>query len=60
MRKIEPRKPYTDFNMTHEQMAEYFVSSSRASICQEEKLALQKFKAELDKRGIKITDLLWR
>lgn len=59
-RKIEEKTPYNEFNMTHEQIAEYFNSTSRASIGQLEKQALKNFKAELDKRGIKLTDLLWR
>jgi DNA-directed RNA polymerase sigma subunit (sigma70/sigma32) len=45
--------------MTHEQIGEYF-NASRANIGQIEKQALQNFKKELDKRGIKLTDLLWR
>lgn len=60
MRKIEEKTPYTDFNMTHEEIAKYYNSASRASIGQLEKQALKNFKAELDKRGIKMSDLLWR
>ena len=60
MRKIEEKTSYLDYNMTHDQISKYYASSSRASIGQLEKQALKNFKAELDKRGIKMSDLLWR
>ena len=60
MRKVEEKTAYHDFNMTHDQISQYFESTSRASIGQLEKQALKNFKAELDKRGIKMSDLLWR
>lgn len=60
MRKVEEKTAYHDFNMTHEDIAKYYHSASRASICQLEKQALKNFKAELDKRGIKFSDLVWR
>lgn len=57
---VVEKTPYHEFNMTHEQIAQYFPCNSRASIGQIEKQALANFKKELDKRGIKLTDLLWR
>jgi DNA-directed RNA polymerase sigma subunit (sigma70/sigma32) len=60
MRKVEEKNSYHDFNMTHEQIAKYFNSASRASIGQLEKQALRNFRIELEKRGITLNDLLWR
>jgi len=60
MRKIEEKTSYLDYNMTHDQISQYFESTSRASIGQLEKQALNNFRKELEKRGIKINDLLWR
>ena len=59
MRKVEEKTPYHDFNMTHEQIGEYF-NTSRANAGQIERQAMASFKRELEKRGIKLTDLLWR
>ena len=58
-RQVVEKTAYHEFNMTHEQIGQYF-NASRANIGQIEKQALENFKKELDKRGIKLTDLLWR
>ena len=60
MRKVEEKTAYHDFNMTHDQISQYFESTSRASIGQLEKQALNNFRKELEKRGITMNDLLWR
>lgn len=59
-RPVVEKTPYHEFNMTHEQIAEYFPSNSRASIGQIEKQALEKCRKEFEKRGINMNDLLWR
>jgi DNA-directed RNA polymerase specialized sigma subunit len=51
------KTPYHDFNMTHEKIGEYF-GISRAAAGQLEVEALKNFRKELEKRGIKMEDLL--
>jgi transcriptional regulator len=59
MREFKEKTKYHDFHMTHDQIAQYF-NTSRANAGQLEKQALANFKKELEKRGLKMSDLLWR
>lgn len=53
------KTPYDSFNVTQQQVAD-FLGTSRAQAGSIEKRAMEKFKKELEKRGIKLNDLLWR
>lgn len=59
MRVVKEKTPYTEFHMTHQQIADAFGNDvSRSAISQEEAQALKNFKRELLKRGYKMEDLL--
>ena len=49
--------PYDDYNVTQQQVADYF-NTSRANAGSIEKRAMEKFKKEFEKRGYKLDDLL--
>ena len=51
------KTPYHEFHMTHEKIGEYF-GISRAAAGQLEYEALKNFRKELEKRGIKMEDVL--
>jgi transcriptional regulator len=59
MREFKEKTSYHDYHMTQDQIAQYF-NTSRANAGQLEKQALANFKKELEKRGLKMSDLLWR
>ena len=55
---IEKSK-YDDYHMTQQEVAEV-LGMSRAHVGSVEIRAKQKLKIELEKRGFKLDDLLWR
>lgn len=66
MRTRDSKKPYeekgaySEYAMTHEQIGAAMGGISRATVGVYEKNALAKFKRELERRGIKYSDLVWR
>jgi DNA-directed RNA polymerase specialized sigma subunit len=54
---MNQKTPYHDFHMTQEQIGDYF-GISRAAAGHLETQALQNFRKELEKRGIKMEDLM--
>ena len=54
---MNQKTPYHEFHMTQEQIGEFF-GISRAAAGQLEIQALQSFRKELEKRGIKMEDLM--
>jgi len=55
---MQKKTPYHDFHMTHQQIADAFGNISRSAASQLEAQALQNFRKELEKRGIKMEDLI--
>jgi hypothetical protein len=53
------KTPYDEFNMTQQEVADHLGIDRSYAGCIE-KRAREKFKAELEKRGYKLEDLLWR
>ena len=52
------KTPYHEFNMTHQQIADALGNISRSAASQLEAQALKNFRKELEKRGIKMEDLM--
>jgi DNA-directed RNA polymerase specialized sigma subunit len=55
---MHKKTPYHEFHMTHQQIADAFGNISRSAASQIEVQALKNFRKELEKRGIKMEDLI--
>jgi DNA-directed RNA polymerase specialized sigma subunit len=53
------KTPYDEFDMTQQEVADHLGIERSYAGCIEQR-AKAKFKAELEKRGYKLEDLLWR
>jgi DNA-directed RNA polymerase specialized sigma subunit len=59
IRKPIEKSSYDEYDMTQQEVADV-LGMSRAHVGSLETRAKQKLKAALEKRGFKLTDLLWR
>jgi DNA-directed RNA polymerase specialized sigma subunit len=58
-KKVIQKSEYDQYDMTQQEVAEV-LGMSRAHVGSIEIRAKQKLKAALEKRGLKLTDLVWR